>query len=630
MSKNSYLQCSLWGLVAGGVAGTVFGLEMCGAGDLLAYPIDALTLTLIFMMIGAVGTFILFSLFYPVAALFSHPPNFVIKIASVLTVLFPQLFLFWVEYNRPVNITNIKFIFGALLLFLICLLAAVFMIRFLGKRTWFPGGVKLRHWLYGIGSFLGGLAILILVFSLTVGHTSIRTEPLPAIKPTGKVLLIGVDAADMRTLLPLVQAKKLPVFEKLLSEGASGPLPSLVSGFNPLSNTITNGIKSAAVWNSILTGKSPGKHGIKDFIYTEMSWLSHPFRYPLLPSFMPYRKQFSHMLGLHYRPYNRLLRKTKAVWNIFSDAGLEVGTLGWWMTWPVEEINGDNLTDRFDDPTLPLRWFPENLVSQTGIDTLSALYQNPKSQDVKFFTLFSYEPDFVHKFNPDSREYFRHFMIQNLLKSYYQDSFRLQLGLDLLKKYDYTFFGLYLYGLDTAGHGFSRFKFPHLFADVQAEEVEYFGQIIDRYYEWVDQAIGKILQNVDDQTTVVICSDHGMGPFQGLTLKKHDLPLSGRHGKDGIIILWGAKIRKGIQIKPHNLLDVLPTILYLTGLPIADDMDGRLLTDAIDPDELQLHPPGTIATYETGRYVYHPEQSASSLNYDKNMLQRLKTLGYLK
>ena len=33
-------------------------------------------------------------------------------------------------------------------------------------------------------------------------------------------------------------------------------------------------------------------------------------------------------------------RRTKAFWNVASDYGLRVGVVGWWLTWPVEPING--------------------------------------------------------------------------------------------------------------------------------------------------------------------------------------------------------------------------------------------------------------------------------------------------
>ena len=33
-------------------------------------------------------------------------------------------------------------------------------------------------------------------------------------------------------------------------------------------------------------------------------------------------------------------RRTKAIWNMASEAGLRVAVVGWWMTFPVEPVNG--------------------------------------------------------------------------------------------------------------------------------------------------------------------------------------------------------------------------------------------------------------------------------------------------
>jgi hypothetical protein len=611
--------------------GTVLGVEIAAMGDLLPYPLDAFRLVMAFV---AFCTFFFIFVFCAVGiflSFVSKKSDALFRFSSAFAIVFFQSLLGWIEYNRPVNLSQPAFLTGCLAIFILSLLLILYLKRLL--ITWQKIFLRVKFWLYGAGFYLIGMFITLTLISQIFFHTVIRKEPLDVIRRTGtgKVLLIGVDAADMQMLLPLVQAKKLPHFEKLLNEGASGDLPSLVSMYNPFANTITNGIKSAAVWNSILTGKKPSKHGIKDFIYTEVSWLSHPFRYPLLPSFTPARKKISQALGLHYRPYNRLLRKTKAAWNIFTDTGAEVATLGFWMTWPAEEINGENLSDRFDVPDLPMRWFPEQFIKQTQIDTLTALYHAPIQSDIEYFSPFKYDPLYNEKLQPTSRNYFRHFLFYNLLKSYYQDEFRQRLGLQLLQQHNYVFFALYLYGLDTAGHAFSSFKYPHLFPENQAEENEYFNHVIDRYYEWIDSVIGDYLNKIDDETTVVICSDHGMGPMSGITIKRADLPLSGSHRIKGMIILWGSKIRKGIRIHPKNLLDVLPTVLYLTGLPVARDMDGHVLTEAIDQDYFKVHPVEYVRTYETQRYSYNKEGAGAAVkNYDESTLQQLKALGYIK
>jgi predicted AlkP superfamily phosphohydrolase/phosphomutase len=378
-----------------------------------------------------------------------------------------------------------------------------------------------------------------------------------------------------------------------------------------------------------MTGKSPFRHGIKDFFYTEIPHIKHPFRYRLVPSFVPSRERVERLLGLKVRPPHRGFRKCKAAWNILSDVGLQVGVLGWWTTWPAEEVYGHLLSDRFTDPNLPERWFPENLVDQTEVDALLAQISNPPVEDLQYFTQFKYDPKFRENSDPSSRNYMRNDLMTNLVKNFYPDKFRSQLGLKLLAENDYALFGIYFYGTDPAGHAFTRFKYPGLFLDVEPDEVDYFGKIIDKYYMWVDAEIGKYLEVIDEDTTVVLCSDHGLGPWLKVSSVEKGVRLSGSHRRNGIAIFYGKHIRKGIKIFPRNVLDVLPTVLYLIGLPTAEDMDGSVIKDAIDLQYLASSPPKTIKTYETKRYEYSRMKHRSKQSPDAREIERLRSLGYM-
>lgn len=66
-------------------------------------------------------------------------------------------------------------------------------------------------------------------------------------------LLIGVDAADFRTIDRLVDDGKMPTFESLMSEGYEAILNSSFPPWTP------------TAWTSLTSGKNAGKHGIFDF-----------------------------------------------------------------------------------------------------------------------------------------------------------------------------------------------------------------------------------------------------------------------------------------------------------------------------------------------------------------------------
>jgi hypothetical protein len=88
---------------------------------------------------------------------------------------------------------------------------------------------------------------------------------------------------------------------------------------------------------------------------------------------------------------------------------------------------------------------------------------------------------------------------------------------------------------------------------------------------------------------VVFVSDHGMtrNPNPGL---------SGHHNRDaveahtGIFAINGPGVRPG-WIGVMTVLDVVTTLAYVLGLPLAQDLPGRVLTKAFEPSFLQLDPP---------------------------------------
>ena len=73
-------------------------------------------------------------------------------------------------------------------------------------------------------------------------------------------------------------------------------------------------------------------------------------------------------------------------------------------------------------------------------------------------------------------------------------------------------------------------------------------------------------------------------------------------------------------------MDIAPTVLYLLGLPIPDDMDGKVLIDAFGPQYLNANKivvsrPVSPAKYET-RDVYSSEEA-------EKIREELKSLGYI-
>ena len=56
----------------------------------------------------------------------------------------------------------------------------------------------------------------------------------------------------------------------------------------------------------------------------------------------------------------------------------------------------------------------------------------------------------------------------------------------------------------------------------------------------------------------------------------------GIHNLNGIFLAYGKCIKKGVKIERVKIYDVAPTILHIFGLPIPDDIDGRVLMEIFE------------------------------------------------
>ncbi|AEA46577.1 alkaline phosphatase family protein [Archaeoglobus veneficus] len=56
------------------------------------------------------------------------------------------------------------------------------------------------------------------------------------------------------------------------------------------------------------------------------------------------------------------------------------------------------------------------------------------------------------------------------------------------------------------------------------------------------------------------------------------------HDIYGIFLVYGPGIKKGYKIENAKIYDIAPTILHILGLPIPNDMDGRVLMEIFEPN----------------------------------------------
>ena len=100
----------------------------------------------------------------------------------------------------------------------------------------------------------------------------------------------------------------------------------------------------------------------------------------------------------------------------------------------------------------------------------------------------------------------------------------------------------------------------------------------------------------------------------------------GTHRRDGILIAHGKSFKKGAEIQGARLIDMAPTILYLMGQPVPEDMDGRVLEELFEPAFIAANPVqvGGSEGLKGGQGAQYSDEEAAIVE------ERLKALGYIE
>jgi predicted AlkP superfamily phosphohydrolase/phosphomutase len=143
-------------------------------------------------------------------------------------------------------------------------------------------------------------------------------------------------------------------------------------------------------------------------------------------------------------------------------------------------------------------------------------------------------------------------------------------------------------------------------------------------------------ENLDSLPDIVFepydlsCVDSGDFEFFSNKLFDGSVGISGAHRSNGMIIMWGNKVvvhNANQQSALVKMVDLAPTILYLLGEPIPDGMDGRVISEAISNEYLQVQPPQRSKDDST----IAPNDSLDGFTQqeEEELISRLTDLGYL-
>ena len=104
----------------------------------------------------------------------------------------------------------------------------------------------------------------------------------------------------------------------------------------------------------------------------------------------------------------------------------------------------------------------------------------------------------------------------------------------------------------------------------------------------------------------------------------------GTHHPEGIFVAAGPGIRRGLSVSPLSIVDVAPMLLHLLGLPVPEDMQGRVPTELFETSTIRARP--IVRGEPTRGPDARPGGEPGGLDEtgESEVIRRLTALGYLE
>ncbi len=402
-----------------------------------------------------------------------------------------------------------------------------------------------------------------------------------------KLLLIGWDAADWQIIQPLLEQGLMPNMQRVINNGVRGDIATIKPVLSPM------------LWNSIATGKRPDKHGILSFMEPDPD---HQY----------------------VRPSTSTSRKVKAIWNILSQNDLTSQVIAWFAGHPAEPIRGccvseyfQKTVDDFDKP-LPIKpgtFHPPELETE-----LAPFRIHPAKLDGGTIETFVPNAAKINQEKDDRLGALAHILAETASVH--------AAATYLLKNKPWDFAAVYCLAIDHFSHGFMPYHPPRRDI-ISNEDFDLYKDVVNGAYRWHDMMLGQLLDLAGPETVVVIVSDHGFYSDHRRPeyISKEPAGAAVCHRPFGIICMSGPGIRKGGRIDGASILDVTPTLLTLFGLPVGQDMDGKVLLQAFEkPPALEW-----INSWEDipGNAGMHPPEKRQDPLEAQEAINQLVALGYI-
>ncbi len=369
----------------------------------------------------------------------------------------------------------------------------------------------------------------------------------------------SVSAKEVSILNPLKLTKRVNILcmeglslEFLVPLVSEGKLPN----FNWIMENGTWGILKSLTpcepiiyYNSFLTGKYPSKH----FIFSNYSYTLYKIDTPflVLPRYL-FMHQLKRISLLKISNISHHKNITKNLIDILKENKNSIINLSW-----PEEINYKNIENISEIPPI----FGD-----------------------------------LEKDNSYLGKLIKKILIKDLIKE--------EQALKLKEKINPDLFFLSLNGLKEIVIHFYKYSRPEFFGNVSHEDIIKYGKVIEKYYLFYDQIIGKYLSSLRDNELLIIFSPHGIEPlplwkrFLNWIVNIKGISAHYENAPEGVIFFYGVDIERGKNIEDVRLIDIIPTVLYYYGFPIGKDMDGTVIKSIFKEEFRSENPIMFISSYD--------------------------------
>ncbi len=384
-----------------------------------------------------------------------------------------------------------------------------------------------RRWRVAFAVVMLLLPAARLVIRPTTAAAPLAVPLEPIGVPKRPLLVVGIEGLDVPTLLTYAGSGHAPLLARIMRAGSWGSMLP----YQPFLRQ--------SYWTTLATGANPGSHGVKAHWGWRLPWLEDTLR------LLPWTPQGSRMilpwwLGRRVVPPEATV---PALWQRLQISGVATEVAGWPGVWPSEV-----------DPTVATADAP--VVADEGL--WSALE-----------TALDGFPDAENR----------------VWRAIGRDRAVLRTALNGLGSGTEALW-LRLGALATARELLEPLKPRHT-----GER-----EVIELIVEMLDSQLAELLAAAPSDALVVLVSPYGLAPPSSFERLRRLIGIgdtwrtSGDRCWDGVLLIHGREVAPGRSFRDRELADLVPTVLYLVGLPVAQYMEGEVVVDAVDRGFLETHP----------------------------------------